>query len=225
MQPTQTPVVRMTVEEYLEMERTSEVRHNYVDGYVFPVHGPVAMAGESLSHGRVSSNVHGLFFVQLLGKPCEPFTKDTKVRSGPLGPRNPRATAGMFSYPDVVVVCGKPEFQDDRSEVILNPKVIVEVLSPSTEEFDRVDKFERYERWNSTLTDYLLVRQNRPLVEHYTRQTDGTWVLRRTAELDAVVNIPSVGVSLRLADVYDRVEFPELPDSLFPNGPAETPNS
>jgi Uma2 family endonuclease len=225
MQPKKTPVVRMTVEEYLEMERTSEVKHNYVDGYVFPVHGPVAMAGESGAHGDISFNLAITIGTQLKGRPCRGRTKDTKVRSGPPGPWNPRSKAGMFSYPDVVIICGDVEYHDEDKDVVLNPTAIIEVLSPSTEAFDRGEKFDRYARWSPTLTDYLLVRQNRPHVEHYARQADGSWRHTRAAELDAAVDIPSVGVVLRLADVYDRVEFADLPDSLFLGLPAETPNS
>lgn len=174
------PAERMTVEDYLRMERASEERHDYVDGIVFPVVGPVAMAGESLSHGRVSVNLSGHVHAQLRGKPCEALVKDTKVRSGPLGPWNPRSTVGMFSYPDVVIVCSGVEFHDEYEDVILNPMVILEILSPSTESFDRGEKFARYRQWNATLTDYLLVSQNKPFVEHYFRLRDGSWRLTST---------------------------------------------
>ncbi|MGL6096963.1 MAG: Uma2 family endonuclease [Fimbriiglobus sp.] len=226
---TQPSIARITVGEYLERERASTERHNYLDGIVFPVYGPlpgmVGMAGESLSHGRVSGNVFAAIHAQLRGKPCEVFTKDTKVRSGPAGPWNPRATAGMYSYPDVVIVCGTPVVPDDRSDVVLNPKVVLEVLTDSTESFDRGEKFERYARWNPTLTDYLLARQNRPHVEHFTRQPDGSWRYVSVAELDTAVEIPSINVVLRLADIYDRVEFAEPTDTRIPGGPDETPNS
>jgi Uma2 family endonuclease len=219
----------VTVEEYLRMERASTEKHNYVDGIVFPVYAPlpgeVGMAGESGPHADISVNLTVLIGAQLRGTPCRARTKDTKVRSGPLGPWNPRATAGMFSYPDVVIICGPVEYHDEYQDVVTNPKVIIEVLSPSTEVRDRSEKFERYDRWNPTLTDYLLVRQNRPHVEHFTRLSDGSWRYVRAAEPDATVEIPSIGCTLRLADVYDRVEFAEPPDSLFPCGPGETPNS
>ncbi|MGL6096961.1 MAG: Uma2 family endonuclease, partial [Fimbriiglobus sp.] len=153
-------------------------------------------------------NLAVVFGAQLKGTPCRGRTKDTKVRSGKLGPWNPRATAGMYSYPDLVIVCGEPEFLDDFTDVLINPTVIVEVLSPSTESFDRGEKFSRYGDWNPTLTDYLLVSQDKPRVEHFTRQPAGKWLLERTDGLSATVSIPSIGVLLGLADVYERVTFP-----------------
>ena len=114
---------------------------------------------------------------------------------------------GMFSYPDIVVICGKPDFHDAHKDIILNPKCIVEVLSPSTEAFDRGEKFMRYQAWNPTLTDYVLVSQDRPQIEHYARQQDGSWLYRLHTGLDAAVMLESIGCTLRLAEVYDGVEF------------------
>src|SRR5688572_25678141 len=114
----------------MPMERAAEERHVYLDGEIF------AMAGESDPHGIISVNLVGTFFNQLKGKPCQARTKETKVRSGPV-PETGRGTKGMFSYPDVVVVCGEVEYHDAYRDVILNPKAIIEVLSPSTEAFDR----------------------------------------------------------------------------------------
>jgi Uma2 family endonuclease len=117
--------------------------------------------------------------------------------------------SGLYSYPDVVVVCGEPEYHDAFTDVILNPTAIVEVLSPSTEAFDRGEKFTRYQVWNPTLSDYLLVSQDRPQVEHFHREKDGRWTYQVYTGLDAEVVIPSIRCTLRLADVYDRVSFPE----------------
>ncbi|HYV36103.1 MAG TPA: Uma2 family endonuclease [Gemmataceae bacterium] len=193
-----------TVDQYLAMERASQERHIYLDGEVY------LMAGESDEHGDVSVNTILSLGNQLKGKPCRLRTKDTKVRSGPV-PMTGRGTRGMFSYPDIVVVCGEREFHDAYKDVILNPKCIVEVLSPSTEAFDRGEKCTRYQTWNPTLTDYLLVSQDKPQVEHYSRQQDGIWSFRRSIGLDAIVEIPSIGCTLRLADIYDGVAFGELP--------------
>ena len=202
MQPAKTPAEKITVADYLRMEWEADERHVYIDGEIF------AMAGESDFHADISANLVGELHAQLKGKRCRVRTKDTKVRSGPAGPRPLRDTAGMYSYPDVVIVCGEPEYFDDRRSVVTNPTVIIEVLSPSTAESDRGDKFERYERWNPTLTDYILVRQDRPLVEHYTRQPDGKWLLARAPGMDSSVDIPSIGCVLKSADVYDRIAFP-----------------
>lgn len=192
---------RYTVDEYLARERAAETRHEYLDGEI------LAMAGESLEHGTITVNLVGLFYLQLKGKPCQALTKDTKVRSGPI-PLSGRSTQGLFSYPDIVIVCGDPEFHDAYRDIILNPTAMVEVLSPATEAFDRGEKFSRYQTWNPTLSDYLLVLQDRPQIEHYRRQPDGSWIYRRYTGLEASVRLESLQCTLKLADVYDRVVFP-----------------
>jgi Uma2 family endonuclease len=201
--------VRYTVEEYLALERASEERHEYVDGHVY------AMAGESPEHSDICSNLVGLLNLQLRGTPCRVWTKDTKVRSGP-EPRSRHATRGLFSYPDLVVVCGTPQFHDVYRDVLLNPTVLIEVLSPSTEAFDRGEKFWRYRTWLPSLTQYLLVAQSRPLVEQYLRQPNDVWVLSTVSDAEGSLYLSSIDCTLRLRDVYDRINFlqdiPEAPD-------------
>lgn len=192
---------RYTVEEYLQMERASEVRHEYLDGAIFE------MAGETIPHGRISTNLVAEFRTQLRGKDCDVFTKDMKVRSGAL-PSPRRVMKGIFSYPDVVIVCGKPQVHDEYTDILLNPQVIIEVLSEATEAFDRGAKFQRYREYLSSLTDYLLVAQDRPSVEHFARQSAERWEVMFYAGLDNVLPLPSLDCHLRLAEVYDRVEFP-----------------
>jgi Uma2 family endonuclease len=191
-----------TIDQYLVIERSSEERHYYLDGEIY------AMAGESSAHGDISVNVVISLGNQLRGTPCRARTKDTKVRSGPILSAG-ETTRGLFSYPDVVVICGEPEYHDAFQDVILNPKVILEILSESTEAFDRGEKFTRLQTWNPTLTDYLLVSQKVPQVEHYARQADGSWSYRRITGLDASVVITSIACTLRLVDVYDRLTFAE----------------
>ena len=205
------PRPKFTVEQYLALERASEERHEYIDGEIIAMdRGDLEMAGERLPHGIISTNMVGQFVVQLKGTPCFAVTKDTKVRSG-LGIVSVRSVSGMFSYPDILVVCGEPEFFDDQSDIIMNPTAIVEVLSKSTESFDRGDKFQRYRAWNATLKDYLLVSETRPLVEHFRRQPDGTWNMQEAIGLEAAVVISSISSTLKLADVYDRITFAEEP--------------
>jgi Uma2 family endonuclease len=200
--PKEKPLI--TVGQYLALERAAKVRHEYLDGVIY------AMAGESRAHGSISVNLVGLLYIQFKGKPCQAFTKDTKVRSGP-PPKINQSTKGLFSYPDIVVVCDEPEYLDDEVDVILNPSVLIEVLSRTTEALDRGDKFIRYQLWNPTLTDYLLVSQKEPLVEHFQRQADDRWIYRRYSGLKATVMIPSIGCKLRLEDIYDRVVFAKRP--------------
>jgi Uma2 family endonuclease len=164
---------------------------------------PSSRSGE---HADISHNLSGILYNQLLGKPCRARQKDTKVRSGPV-PMPGRGMAGMFSYPDIVVICGEPEYHDCYKDVVINPKAIIEALSESTEAFDRGEKFKRFQEWNSTLSDYVLVSQTSPQVEHFARQADSTWSYRLYSGLDAEVRIESIGCSLKLADIYQRVRF------------------
>lgn len=189
-----------TVEEYLAIERQSEDRHEYIDGQIF------AMAGESDAHGEICANLAGLLHAQLRGTPCRMRLKDTKVRSGPIP--HPGSIKELFSYPDLVVICGERQFHDQHQDVILNPTVIIEVLSASTEKFDRVEKFHRHGMWTPTLSDYVLVSQTRPLIEHYIRQADSGWLLHIYSELEQRLFIDSINCELRLPDVYERVVFP-----------------
>jgi Uma2 family endonuclease len=194
-----------TVDEYLTLERAAEERHVFLDGEVF------AMAGESDAHADVSVNLVVLLGSHLRDEPCRVRTKDTKVRGGP-GLVGRTTTQGMLSYPELVAICGEVQHHDEHRDVILNPAVIVEVLSPSTEAFDRGEKFARYQRWNPTLCDHLLVSQDQPQIEHFHRQADGSWNYRRHAGLEASVEIASLQCPLKLAEVYERVAFPSVDD-------------
>ncbi len=195
-----------TVDQYLAIERKSRDRHDFLDGVIY------AMAGESDPHGDITFNIGGILYVQLRGSPCVGRMKDTKVRSGP-EPTGLHASAGLYSYPDILVICGERQFHDVHKDVILNPTAIVEVLSESTEAFDRGEKFNRYQTWNPSLRDYLLVAQDQARIEHYSRQDDGRWTYQRHLGLEAVVVIPSINCTLKLADVYEGVTFPEGPAS------------
>lgn len=196
------PKPYFTVDQYLAIERQSDERHIYMDGEIY------AMAGESAAHADISANVVGILYGQLKGGSCRARTKDTKVRSGP-APKGVRNTTGLYSYPDVVVICDEPEYHDEHQDVVTNPTAIVEVLSPETEAFDRGKKFARYQVWNPTLTDYLLVSQDQPQIEQYIRQKDGSWKYQRYTGLEMTVPIASIACTLDLADVYDRVTFAE----------------
>lgn len=194
-----------TEEQYLEFERNSDERHEYLDGHL------ILMAGESDEHGDISANLVVAIGSQLRGKPCRTRTKDTKVRSGPL-PRPPHNTKGLYSYPDLVVICGEPQHLDSHRDVITNPAVIIEVLSPTTEDHDRQEKFLRYRTWNDTLTDYLLVSQHKVFVEHFLRREDGEWLYRSYWGLGREVPIDSIQCTLLTTEIYDRINFPAVSD-------------
>lgn len=189
-----TPQARLMIspEEYLRFEREAEERHEYDNGRIS------AMAGESANHNRVYVSLTAIVGKQLKGKPCEAFSPNMKVAIN---------SAGKFFYPDLSVVCGKPLFHDDKQDVLLNPKVIIEVLSPSTEKYDRSVKFQAYQQIES-LTDYLLISQDKPLVEHFERQSGGQWLYTAHRGLAAIVQLSSIDCQLPLAEIYDRVEFP-----------------
>jgi Uma2 family endonuclease len=193
---------RCTVDEYLALERAAVERHIYLDGEIF------AMAGESLAHGTISVNIVVSVGTQLKGTSCQAFTKDIKVRSGSI-PESGRSKKGLYSYPDIVAVCGEPEFHDAHKDIILNPKVIIEILSESTEAFDRGEKFTRLQKHNPSLTDYILVSQLEPQIEQFSRQADGSWSYHLHEGMDSNLPIASIGCTLKFADVYDRVQFPE----------------
>lgn len=189
-----------TADQYLVIERKSEERHHYLDGEIY------AMAGDSPEHADISANLVMVVGIQLRAGRFRVRTKQTRVRSGPTLTAG-ETTRCLFSYPDVVVICEEPQYLDPHRDVLLNPKAVMEVLSKSTEAFDRGEKFTRYQTWNESLTDYVLVSQDKPQIEHYARQSDGTWTYRLTAGLEASVSIPSIAVTLKLVEVYDRVKF------------------
>lgn len=191
-----------TVEDYLKIDRTEDERYEFLDGEIY------AMAGESGEHGDICMNLARLIGNDLLNTNCRGRIKDTKVRSGMFPVKRP-LVKGMISYPDLVVICGEPEYHDEFQDVVLNPTVIIEVLSESTEAFDRSEKFHRYQLWNPTLTDYILVSQNKPLVEHYIRQSDGSWKFYFYDGLEREFAIESINSRLNLKDIFHRIEFEE----------------
>lgn len=190
-----------TLSEYLEFERAADTRHKYVDGYLYE------MSGESVPHGDICTNLVRIISTHLVGKPCRVLSKDMKVRSGPL-PHPRRIMKGMFSYPDLVVVCGPPQFHDEYRDILLNPTIIIEVLSPSAEAFDRGGKFLRYRNLSPTLLEYVLVAQDRPVIDYFRRQADGSWVLQTVQGLENEVRLEAIECVLKLREVYDRIEFP-----------------
>ena len=187
------PYLRATVEEYLRGERASAERHEYLDGQIYQ------MAGESLEHSTINANVTSSLVVELRGKSCRVLSPNMKVRA---------SLKGLYAYPVAAVFCGEPQFHDARKDILTNPTVIIEVLSPSTENYDRAGKFFRYQQLES-LVDYLLVAQNEPRLERFTRHTDGQWLYSAVHGLEASVYLASIDCHLRLAEIYDRIEFPE----------------
>jgi Uma2 family endonuclease len=187
-------------ETYLERERKAEFKSEYLEGEIY------AMAGGSPRHSHITANVIGALWARLQGKPCRVLSSDMKVRA---------SREGLYAYPDVSVVCGEMQFHDEHEDVLTNPIVIVEVLSPSTEAYDRGKKFHQYQQI-ATLQHYLLVAQDTPCIDHYFRQDDGFWRVETVMGLDGQVVLNSLDIALALAQVYEKVDFPAPPDTAEP---------
>lgn len=183
----------MNVEEYLAFERRSKIRHEYIDGEVF------AMAGSKRNHSLIASNAGTELAIQLRNKNCEVHFGDLRVEAGET----------TYVYPDVTVICGEVRLVPNIFDTLENPTVICEVLSKSTEARDRGEKSKSYRRLES-LTDYVLISQNKMSVEHYVRQADGFWKLYEYTEPNEKIVFESIGCELTLDEIYRRVEFPPL---------------
>lgn len=176
---------KLTAEAYLEQERRAETKSEFVDGEIF------AMTGASPAHNLICGNLIRELGNQLKTRPCRVYTSDQRVQLG-----------DAYVYPDVTVVCGRPEFRNKDN--LTNPVLIVEVLSPATADYDQGGKFARY-RQLSSLQEYLLVAQDQAQVIHYHRQDDNHWLLTELEGPDAVLELPSLECRLVLSEVYDKV--------------------
>ena len=180
-----------TTEEYLELERASELKHEYISGEI------VAMAGATRAHNLITGNVAQRLRNQLEGRPCETYSNDMRVRTTP----------SDYTYPDVVVVCGEPQFEDAGLDTLLNPTVVIEVLSKTSEARDRGEKFSDY-RAIESVREIVFVSQHKPRVEHYLRQANDEWTLHEVTDPAGAIKLSSIGCTLTLAEIYERVEFP-----------------
>ena len=177
----------ISAEEYLERERAAtRERHEYIGGWV------IRVSGASIEHNFIVSNLNRELGNQLRETDCRVTTNDLRVAFPSLD---------KYAYPDVVVFCGEPELEEEHLDMLYNPTLLVEVLSPTTEDYDQGKKFGRYRRID-TLQEYLLVAQDAPHVEHYVRQDDGSWRFTETDGLDAKITLPSVEAELPLAEIY-----------------------
>lgn len=186
------PNKRYTLEEYIELDKNSEEKYEYFDGEVF------AMAGGSPDHSRISVNVCSALTQKLRGQPCEAFNSDLRVKV---------PAAFPYRYPDASVVCGEPIFEEIRGQsMLVNPILLVEVLSPSTVAYDLAEKFTAYQSIES-FQEYLLVSQSHPHVIRYVRQGGGGWLRTEVDGLESEVTLESITVTLPLSEIYERVNF------------------
>ncbi|MGI8555053.1 MAG: Uma2 family endonuclease [Pyrinomonadaceae bacterium] len=182
-----------SVESYLDFERVQVERHEFLDGSVY------AMAGESPNHSTICFNLYTIIGLQLRGKRCRGFSPNMKIATN---------EKGLYSYPDLAIVCGEPKFHDSQKDVITNPTVIFEVLSPSTENYDRGEKFLRYTNQIESLQNYVLISQNKPAIEIFSKQENGGWESTVIEGIEAVLKIDSIECEVALHELYDLVEFP-----------------
>ena len=185
------PKVRLTPAEYLGIERQAEFRSEYFAGEMF------AMSGASREHNLIASNLNREIGEQLKESPCEVYTTDMRVQ----------IPSGLYTYPDVVVVCGTPKFEDDQVDTLLNPVVLIEVLSELTADYDRGTKFKHY-RQIPSLREYVLVDQTVAQIEHFVRDDNGKWALTEIAGTERSLSLDSIGCQIPLSEVYRKVSFP-----------------
>lgn len=182
---------RITVAEYVARERESLEKHEYYRGEVF------AMAGATPRHNRIAGNIYAELHAPLKGKPCKPSNSDQRIRI---------EEADLSTYPDVSVICGKMEVSPADTIAATNPVVVFEVLSKSTESYDRGPKFELYQQ-SPTLRQYVIVEQASAKIVSYERDEDGTWRYKLLVGMEQTLELPAIGCRLPLAEVYRDVEF------------------
>lgn len=182
---------RVTPAEYLAFERSAPSRHEYRNGEI------VEMVGASRAHNLILSNLIRILCNSLLEKDYEVYPSEMRVKVN---------ETGLYTYPDAVVVQGEPELEDEQADTLLNPTAIFEILSPSTESYDRGEKFSHYRKIPS-LQDYVLVAQDKPRVECFSRQEKGEWLFRDENGAEAVAEIPSLDVAIPLGELYRKVSF------------------
>jgi Uma2 family endonuclease len=187
----------LTPEEYLARERLAETRSEYYRGEVF------AMSGASRKHNLIATNLVASLATSLRGRDCEVYSSDMRLVVSDIG---------LYTYPDVVVVCGKPILAGTNFDILTNPALIVEVLSESTKDYDRGGKFHQYMRLPS-LQEYLTVSQTERMIDQHIRQADNSWLIRELVPANGKVAIQCLGVELDFADVYERIEFDEATTS------------
>lgn len=185
------PKTRFTAAEYLARERAANYKSEFFGGEIF------AMAGASPRHNAIAANLLGVLYGALAGKDCPAFGSDQRVKV---------AASGLYTYPDISIFCGPREFDEAEGDTLLNPIAIIEVLSDSTESYDRGKKFDHYRRVES-LVEYILVSQHAPQVERFARRSDGDWLLTIAHGLKSEFELSATGSRIELANIYRHVTF------------------
>jgi Uma2 family endonuclease len=187
------PKKKLTPAEYLAIERKAEFKSEFYDGEMF------AMAGARFPHNSIKDNLIGELHAQLKHGPCRTLSSDQRVKV---------PDTGLYTYPEIIILSEPPQFEDEELDTLLNPRLVIEVLSESTETYDRSKKARHYKRIAS-LQEYVLVSQREPFVERLVRQDDGSWKVTEFAGLEASLDFTSIPAKIALADIYRGVEFPD----------------
>ena len=187
------PEQYLSLQDYFELEATSETKHEYYLGVIY------AMTGASVTHNLLVANVISNLHLQLRGKSCTVYPSDLRLKV---------EATGLYTYPDAQVICGNIQHADERKDIVINPTVLIEVLSPSTKNYDRGMKFQHY-RTIETLREYLIIAQDSGRVEHYIRQEAHRWLLVELTFDDQEIRLDSIGCTLTLAAIYEKVSFAE----------------
>lgn len=177
--------------EYLELERKAEYKSEYFNGEIF------AMSGASKNHNKIAANLTALIWNKLRNSKCKVYGSDMRVNI---------SESGLLTYPDLTIVCEEEKFLDKEFDTLLNPTIIIEILSESTEKFDRGIKFEHYRKINS-LKEYLLVSQTSPKIEQFIKQADGKWLYSESVGLNSIISIPTIEFELPLNDVFFNIDY------------------
>jgi Uma2 family endonuclease len=195
------PTSLISADEYLAFERRQREKHEFFNGEIY------LQAGASIAHNLITANIIGSLHQQLRDKPCTVLPSDMRIRT-------PRRR--QYMYPDATIICGSPIFDDEQHDTIINPIVIFEVLSPSTEQYDRGRKFQAY-RTISTLQEYLLISQTMMRVEHFKRHNDMMWLMAEYSRSDQVIELASVSCRLSLGALYEKVGLTAEEDEPLPS--------
>ncbi|NJM06702.1 Uma2 family endonuclease [Candidatus Gracilibacteria bacterium] len=185
------PKPQLTSEEYLLFERASEEKHEYIAGMAY------LMAGGSKRHNRIAGSTYAALYAQLRRRNCIVYPSDMRVKS---------VQTNIYTYPDIAITCGNEQFEDEKEDTLLNPVVLIEVLSPSTEKYDRGKKFQHY-RTILSLREYVLIAQDDYHIERFARQSDNTWVFSEAIGKEATIELTSIQCVLALEEVYEKIDF------------------
>lgn len=196
------PKHNYSIEEYLAIERTGPLKHEFYRGEIF------ALAGSSEAHNLILTNILMSLGMQLRKRPCKVYPSDMRLKI---------SKTGLYTYPDISIVCEPPQFDDSKQDTLLNPIIVIEILSPSTERYDRGKKFQNY-RTITTLQEYVLVSQDDYHIERYTNHHQGNWLLTTYDGRDTTVPLKTINCTLLLDDVYDKVDIVSFDEDSPPIG-------